>query len=245
MREQARALPTDGSGAGFDAAWALGQPIPGWLTRDQARLLWDSAVQVPAGGTVLEIGSHQGRSTVVLARAARQAGARVVAVDPFVSGRLFGGDATRLRFEDNVARAGLGDVVELVPRRSTELRPGWTGRLDLLYVDGKHDYWTVTDDLRWAEHLPAGGVLLVHDCFSSVGVTLGVLRGVLASRGLAYTGRVGSLARFAVRPPAPADRGRVLAELPWFLRNLAIKVGLRTLRPAARLTGRPVPADPF
>jgi predicted O-methyltransferase YrrM len=242
VREQARPRrPADG----FDAAWAHGEEIPGWLTRDQARLLWDSGLRVPAGGTVLEIGSHQGRSTVVLALAARRVGARVVAVDPFVSGRLFGGPATRLRFQDNVARAEVGDVVELMAQPSTQLRPGWTGRIDLLYVDGKHDYWTVADDLRWADHLPAGAVLLVHDAFSSVGVTLGVLRWVLPSGRIAYTGRVGSLARFAVGSPGLRDRARILAELPWFVRNLAVKIGLRGLRPVGRLTGRAVPPDPY
>jgi predicted O-methyltransferase YrrM len=216
----------------FEDAWAIGDTVPGWLTRDQARLLWDS---VPAGGTVLEIGSHQGRSTVVLARAARDRGGRVVAVDPFVEGRMFGGAATRARFEDNVSRAGVGDVVTLIPEPSTTLRPEWSDPIDLLYVDGKHDYWTVTDDLRWAEHLPAGGVLLLHDCFSSIGVTLGVLRG---GGRLRYTGRVGSLARFEVGTP---DRRRLLAELPWFVRNVVIKIGLRVLR----LTRRPVPPDPY
>jgi hypothetical protein len=241
VREQAGTRPGDG----FAAAWAYGEAIPGWLTRDQAALLWDSGLAVPAGGTVLEIGSHQGRSTVVLAQAARSAGARVVAVDPFVSGRLFGGRATRLRFEDNVARAEVADVVELVARPSTELRPEWSGRIDLLYIDGKHDYWTVSDDLRWVAHLPDGGVVLVHDAFSSVGVTLGLLRFVLPGRRLAYAGRVGSLARFTVGAPTRAQRLRILAELPWFLRNLVVKVGLRLLRPVATLTGRPVPPDPY
>lgn len=241
MREQARARPGDG----FEAAWAHGGDIPGWLTRDQARLLWDSGLAVPAGGTVLEIGCHQGRSTVVLAMAARAVGARVVAVDPFVSGRLFGGPATRLRFEENVARAEVGDVVELRAQPSTRLRPGWSGRIDLLYVDGKHDYWTVADDLRWTDHLPPGAVLLVHDAFSSVGVTLGILGHLLPSRRLAYAGRVGSLARFTVGSPGPRDRARILAELPWFVRNVAVKIGLRAWRPVARLTGRPVPPDPY
>jgi predicted O-methyltransferase YrrM len=241
VRERTGTRPEDG----FAAAWAHGEPIPGWLTRDQAALLWESGLGVPAGGTVLEIGSHQGRSTVVLAQAARRVGGRVVAVDPFVSGRLFGGAATRLRFEDNVARAEVADVVELIARPSTALRPEWAGRIDLLYIDGKHDYWTVADDLRWVDHLPPGAVVLVHDAFSSVGVTLGLLRFVLPGRRLAYTGRVGSLARFTVGPPGGRDRLRIVAELPWFTRNLVTKVGLRLLRPVARLTGRAVPPDPY
>lgn len=241
MREDCSA-PADG---GFDAAWALGTAIPGWLSEPQARLLWERALRLPVGGTVVEIGSHQGRSTVVLAAAARRIGARVVAVDPFVPGRLFGGPATRRRFEANLARGGLTEVVELRAEPSTRLRPSWTEPIDLLFVDGKHDYWTVADDLRWAEHLPSGADVLLHDAFSSVGVTAGVLRHVLPSRRLAYAGRVGSLVRLRIAPPRGADRLRLAAQLPWFVRNLVVKAGLRLVRPVARLAGRPVPPDPY
>ena len=72
-----------------------------------------------------------------------------------------------------------------------------------------------------------------------------MLRHVLPSRRLAYAGRVGSLARLRVAPPTRRDRVRLAAQLPWFARNLLVKVGLRLLRPTARLTGRPVPPDPY
>jgi len=241
VREDATAPPA----GGFEAAWALGDAIPGWLSEAQARLLWERALRLPAGATMLEIGSHQGRSTVVLGLAARQAGARLVAVDPFVEGRLFGGSATRRRFEDNVERCGVGDVVELRAEASTRLRPSWTTPLDLLYVDGKHDYWTVADDLRWAEHLPDGADVLLHDAFSSVGVTAAVLRHVLPSRRLAYTARIGSLALVRTVSPTWRDRARVLAQLPWFARNLVVKLALRLLLPASRLLARPLPPDPY
>ena len=65
--------------------------MPGWLTRAQGRALWDAAATCPADGSIAEIGSHQGRSTVVLARRAADAGARVIAIDPFVDGAMFGG----------------------------------------------------------------------------------------------------------------------------------------------------------
>jgi hypothetical protein len=230
----------------FDAAWQVGRDIPGWLTEEQARLLWDRAVALPAGATIVEIGSHQGRSTVVLARAARLVGARVVAVDPFVTGRLFGGAATRDKFEANLARAGVRDLVELRAEYSTRLRPGWDGPVDLLYIDGKHDYWTLSDDLRWAGHLPPGGDVLVHDAFSSIGVTSGFLVHVLPSRRLAYLGRAGSLAHLRVTAPTAADRARFLAQLPWFARNVLVKVLLRLrLRPLARGLGHSGPADPY
>lgn len=230
----------------FEDAWAIAAPIPGWLTREQARVLWDAARSLPAGARIVEIGSHQGRSTVVLGCAARDRGARLTAIDPFVDGRLFGGEPTRGKFEKNIAAAGLADVVDLVAEYSTRLRPRWTERFDLLYIDGKHDYWTFTDDLRWSRHLTPNGVIIVHDCFSSVGVTSGVLATVLPGRRYSYLGRTGSLARFELRAPTAADRVRILRELPWFLRNAGIKVLLRLrLRALARAAGHTDRYDPY
>lgn len=227
-------------------AWAAAEQVSGWLKEGQARILWDEAQQLGPGATVLEIGSHQGRSTVVLGAAMRARGGSVIAVDPFVEGKLFGGLSTKEKFERNVAAAGVSEVVEQVADYSTALRPRWTRELDLLYIDGKHDYWTVSDDLRWAAHLPPGGAVVIHDCYSSIGVTLGILRHVLFSSKLAYERRSDSQALFRVRRPATADRLRILAQLPWWIRNVGIKVLLRLrLRPVARLVGHDSPYDPY
>lgn len=220
------------------------RPIGGWLTEAQAATLWHEARAVPPGGLIVEIGSHQGRSTVVLAAAAPQA--RLVAIDPFVGGAMFGGLATREKFVANLERTGLAGRVELRQARSTELRPSWTEPIGFLYIDGKHDYWTLSDDLRWSEFLPTGGRLCIHDAYSSIGVTLGLLRHVLFSPRLRYLDRTGSLARFEVAPVTRADRLRMLAELPWWLRNVGIKVLLRLrLYPLARLVGHAGRADPY
>lgn len=237
----------DATPRGFGTTWQVASDIPGWLTEDQARLLWDTAVLLPAGATLLEIGSHQGRSTVVLAAAAETVGGRVVAVDPFVEGRLFGGATTRAKFERHLTEAGLADAVELISEYSTRARPTWTRPLDYLYIDGKHDYWTLTDDLRWSEHLPEGAPVLVHDSYSSIGVTLGILARVLPSRRLRYERRVGSLALFRVGRPSVRDRARILREVPWWIRNVMIKVLLRLrLRPlAAALFDHHGPYDPY
>jgi hypothetical protein len=231
----------------YDSAWALASEIPGWLTEAQAALLWDTTEELPTQPLVVEIGSHQGRSTIILATAVRGAGGQVVAVDPFVDGRLFGGSATRALFEENVARAGLTELVELLPEYSTRALPGWTRTIDYLYIDGKHDYWTVSSDLKWTQHMPPGAPVLIHDCYSSIGVTLGILAHVLPSRRLTYEKRAGSLALFRVAPPTVADRLRIVAEIPWWLRNVVIKVLLRLrLRwIAARVFGHRSPYDPY
>jgi Methyltransferase domain len=236
-------LPDD---ADFDAIWELADTIPGWLKRGQARLLFDQARGLPRGARVLEIGSHQGRSTVVLAKAVEPLGGRVTCVDPFVEGRLFGGTPTREKFERNVAVADVQHLIDLVPDYSTRLRPRWDEPFDLLYIDGKHDYWTLSDDLRWSEHLPEDGAVLVHDAYSSIGVTLGILAHVLPSRTLRYALRSDSMALFFRSRPTARDRLRIVGEMPWWLRNVFVKVLLRLrLRPLARLLRHDSPYDPY
>lgn len=230
----------------FAEAWGRVQDVPGWLKEGQAQILWDEATKLGDGGTVLEIGSHQGRSTVILGEALRPKGGKVIAVDPFVEGKLFGGLSTKEKFERNIAANDLEEVVELVQDYSTGLRPTWDRGFDLLYIDGKHDYWTLSDDLKWSVHLPEGGGIVIHDCYSSIGVTLGILRHVLFSDRITYERRSNSQALFRVGRPSPADRLRILSEMPWWIRNVFVKVLLRLkLRPVARVFGHDSPYDPY
>ncbi len=198
------------------------------------------------GSVVVEIGSHRGRSTVVLGAAAKTVGATVTAIDPFVEGKLFGGPATRGIFEQNIMKAGLDGVVSLRPVPSDRARAQWAGTVDLLYIDGKHDYWTVVDDLRWRLVCGRDARVLVHDSFCSVGVTSALLHRVVGKGELRYLGRETTMAEFDLAVPTPADRRRVLAELPWFARNVIIKAALRlrAKRLLVRL-GHDSPDDPY
>ncbi len=86
----------------------------------------------------------------------------------------------------------------------------------------------------------------MHDSFSSIGVTLALLLGVLPGRRLRYLGRTGSLASFERGPARPVDRLRMLAQLPWWARNVGIKVLLRLrLNAVARAVGHHDVFDPY
>jgi predicted O-methyltransferase YrrM len=229
----------------FDEVADDASTIPGWLTREQARVLFDEAAAVPAGGCVVEIGSHYGRSTLVLASAVTPS-ARVVAVDPFPTDWRYGGPNTEQALRDTLASAGLTEVVDVRVGTSAEVLAGWKTPVDVVYVDGKHDARSVCHDLRWGRWVAAGGHVLVHDAFSSVGVTLGLVWTLLTGRNLVYVDRTGSLARLRVGQPSVRDRLRSLRELPWWLRNVFIKVLLRLrLRRVARWWGHTDEADPY
>jgi len=105
------------------------------------------------------------------------------------------------------------------------------GRIDLLYVDGAHRYGPARSDLvDWGARVVPGGRLLVHDAFSSVGVTLALLRELAFGSQFAYQGRSRSLVEYERVRRSLGGRARAanavrqLAELPWFARNLLIKV---------------------
>lgn len=228
-----------------EAALAAVAGVPGWMTDDQARALHAAAAAVPAGGTVVEIGSHHGRSTVVLASGLAE-GARLVAIDPFGPDWRYGADGTEAACRATLAAAGVTERVDVRVATSAAVRAGWQGPVDLLYVDGAHDHASCRDDLRWAEHVPPGGTVLVHDAFSSVGVTTALFRQLPLSGSLRYVGRTGSLAHLQVARPTVVDRLRPFRELPWWVRNLAVKVLLRLrLRGVATLLGHHGEADPY
>lgn len=240
-------MPEDRTTRDLPSIWRVASSFPGWLTDDQARMLWDEALQVPDGGRVVEIGSHQGKSTAVLAGALRPTSVTLTAVDPHEKDFGPGHVVARRGFESNLDQLGLRHEVELVEEFSHELLPSWSSRIDLLYIDGAHDYRSVVRDLRWVRWVRPGGTVLVHDAFSSVGVTAAFLTHVVGGRQLRYIDRAQSMARFRVETPTPGDRARMLAELPWFARNVTIKVAMvcRLDRVARRMGHTQGPDFPY
>ena len=117
----------------------------------------------------------------------------------------------------------------------------------MVFVDGRHDPFSTRDDLRWADLLPPGGRVLVHDSFSSVGVTLALLGVVLPSRTLALPrpGRQPGDVRAGATRPRATD-GACCASCRGSCRNVGLKILLRLrLRPLARLVGHHDVADPY
>ena len=230
--------------------------IDGWLSLDQAARLYEAAAATRPGDQIVEIGSFRGRSTIVLAGAA-PAGVEVVAVDPHagndrgpqeISGFESQAADDHQVFTANVAAAGVADRVRHVRAFSDKAHDAVTGMVTVLYIDGAHRYGPARSDIHdWGARVAVGGTLLIHDSFSSVGVTLAIMRELLAGRRFRYVGRTRSLAEYR----ADLDVGwrartsnalRQVAQLPWFAKNLALKIVLSLHLGAliTRVTGRQV-----
>jgi predicted O-methyltransferase YrrM len=242
---------TGSSPPGFDDTLVAVADVAGWMTDAQARLLWHRAARVPSGGRIVEIGSYHGRSAVVLARAAAPQ-VEVVAIDPHagndrgpqeIRGSVTEGERDNQAFRANLAQAGVGDRVRHVRRPSQEATEDVAGSIDLLYIDGAHRYRPARDDIRlWGARVAEGGTILIHDSFCSIGVTGAIATQLLGRRDVRFVGRVGSLAEYRRAEPHAGGRwrsvGRQLAQLPWFVRSVIIKILLvARLKPLTRLLG--------
>ena len=107
------------------AILAAMRSISGWLTDAEAELLMAGAALVACGGaprTLVEIGSYQGRSTVVLGSTLRALSpqSRLFALDPHegtvgaADGQLYHGASTEERFLANILAAGLTEQIHPV-----------------------------------------------------------------------------------------------------------------------------------
>jgi predicted O-methyltransferase YrrM len=217
-----------------DEAWAAAREVEGWMTEAQARELFAAARAVPDGGRIVEIGSFRGRSMIMLANGAAP-GVELVCIDPHlgsdrgpreISAQPDLGEADIEHFRANLQRAGIADRVRHIRKFSGEALDDVEGPIDLVYVDGAHRFGPAREDIvRWGKRVPDGGRMLVHDSFSSIGVTLALLTTMVVDRRWRYLGRAGSLASYRREQSVDwRSTVRQLAQLPWFARNVVMKI---------------------
>jgi len=222
----------------FDEALAAVRDVDGWMSPDQAERLYHAAAGTHSGDTIVEIGSFRGRSTIVLASAAPQ-GVQIIAIDPHAGNdrgpqELDGyADAAATDhdvFNANLAAAGVTDRVRHVRAFSDKAHADVAGEIAVLYVDGAHRYAPARTDIRdWGTRVVPGGTLLIHDSFSSVGVTLAIARELMFGSRWRYVGRARSMTEYRADLDGTTrsrlgNAARQLAQLPWFVKNLLVKV---------------------
>ena len=230
------------------------------MSPGQASTLYDAAVGCPDHGTIVEIGSFQGRSTIVLASAAPPE-AVVIAIDPHagndrgpqeIDGFEDAAADDHATFVANLERAGVAERVRHLRMFSDAALGEVDGAIDVLYVDGAHRYAPARADIRdWGSRVGDGGTMLIHDSFSSLGVTFAILRELLVGGRFRYVGRSRSMTIYRADLPAgvaarTGNTARQLAQLPWFVKNLALKAALTLgLGKVLGRLGRPVPDWPY
>jgi predicted O-methyltransferase YrrM len=210
--------------------------MQGWLRPAQGRRLWDLATAVGPHGSVVEIGSYQGKSTVILASAVNET-AMVYAIDPHAGndrgpgeweGEAADGQTDHIAFMDNLRKVGVHERVAYVREFSQKAHHLVPGTIDLLYVDGAHGYAPALSDIgEWGDRVVEDGVMAIHDVYTSLFVSLAVMRSLWFSRRWQYLGRVRSLSVYRRADIGGVARLRNVAaqavNVPWFLKNLVVR----------------------
>src|SRR5919108_830374 len=151
--------------------------IPGWLTDEEGEALYDLARSCRGDGVIVEIGSWKGKSTVCLGLGS-QAGSSVpvYAIDPNADSRF--GD-----FKTNVERAGIAELVRPIASLSQAAAAGFDQAIELLFVDGSHEYDLVLEDFeQWVPKVIDGGRVAFHDTTWTKGPRKVVGSGIYRSR---------------------------------------------------------------
>lgn len=125
--------------------------IYGFLSVPEAELLYRLACEVPTDGHIVEIGSFQGKSTVALGLGAKQSSAWVWAVDPHedcqVNSETHYGMENHAALLKNLVEFEVADRVRVIALHSNHTFSVWSKPVDLLWVDGSHEYQDVNKDL--------------------------------------------------------------------------------------------------
>ncbi|MFE7794237.1 class I SAM-dependent methyltransferase [Streptomyces sp. NPDC057460] len=159
------------------------QAAKGFMPVVEGLALHTAATDAAALGLpLLEVGTYCGRSTILLADAARAAGVTALTVDhhrgseeqqpgweyhdPTVVDPEVGRMDTLPTFRRTLHAAGLEDHVVALVGRSPQVAAVWGGKLGLVFIDGGHTDEHANGDYEgWAPHLAEGGLLVIHDVF--------------------------------------------------------------------------------
>ncbi|MEU0298592.1 class I SAM-dependent methyltransferase [Streptomyces sp. NPDC006175] len=176
MAAESSARPDPEILAAFEAA-------KGFMPVHEGLALYAAAVEAAALGLpLLEVGTYCGRSTILLAAAARAAGLTALTVDhhrgseeqqpgweyhdPSVVDPETGLMDTLPTFRRTLHQAGLEEHVIALVGRSPQVAGAWGGALGLVFIDGGHTDEHANGDYEgWAPKVADGGLLVIHDVF--------------------------------------------------------------------------------
>lgn len=216
--------------------------VNGWLSPIEVKTLYQLARNCSGRGAIVEIGSWQGKSTICLAAGSKASnGPHVYAIDPHIgspehqqTGKVWTFD----QFEKNIRAAGFQERVTPIVKMSGDAVGEIPRQVELLFIDGAHEYEAVLQDFELYEPLLIeGGYIAFHDTVGWEGPERVVAEKIFRSS--RFSG-----ARFAnsityarkVSQNSAADRFKNLSWL--LLKNLYAAVYVRLLKAKKRLNGR-------
>lgn len=146
--------------------------IEGFLFGLEWLCLYYLARKCEGKGHIVEIGSYKGKSTSELARGLRDnhlmKNKKVYSVDHHQGSEEHKKKGKKINtfqiFKKNMERLGLINYVSPMVMSSKEASKQFKDKVELLFIDGSHDYKDVKSDFEnWYPKLVKGGVMAFHD----------------------------------------------------------------------------------
>lgn len=135
--------------------------IGGIYSEKEAEQLYKYVMGLDESGLVVEVGCERGKSTSVLASAAKERGVAFYVVDSWVYDR----DRNEPAFWENMRRLGLEDTFEFVEKDSALAAYDFDDKsIDLLHLDSDHKYdYSVKELAAWRPKMARDGIICFHD----------------------------------------------------------------------------------
>jgi|SRR4051812_13197423 predicted O-methyltransferase YrrM len=187
--------------------------VHGWTDWGQLSFLRNAVFDLGPGSKVVEVGVWAGRSAIAMALAGRARKVTVYAIDPWQdyeqehvepSTELKGAGVSSFQelyelYLSNVKRLNADNIVTLRDSGVEAARKWQFGPVDVVFIDGNHDYEPVREDIQaWLKHLKPGG-LLSGDDWNWDGVQRAVNEALASMPGTALT--LPTATTWAVRLP--------------------------------------------
>lgn len=142
---------------------------PGLCVESEMSFLYELACQAPPGLPMIELGTHRGRSTVILCAAALHSGTDVITIDNYIHDAIFR-DKRRSHLppeyhagsvKENLRKVGLQAQIVI---GDSAVVPNGLVRIGLLFIDSEHTRERFFKELdTWLPLLVEGGIAAFHD----------------------------------------------------------------------------------
>ena len=148
---------------------SIADNIDGFLGSREGPVLYDLARKCSRTGSIVEIGSWKGKSTIWLGKGSKSGnGATIYAIDPHTGSNehkeKYGKVWTFEQFKQNITSAEVDDVIIPILGTSEEASKNLDQPVELIFIDGAHDYDSVKLDFEvWFPKIIDGGIVAFHD----------------------------------------------------------------------------------
>ena len=143
--------------------------LNGWFSLEEGRAMHQWAKNLTGKGVIVEIGSWQGKSTICLGNGSlRGQKTMIYAIDPHTGSTEHHQEKGQVwtfdQFKKNIEQAQVDSIVHPIVKMSWDAAIDFHHPIELIFIDGAHDYESVTRDFNdWFPKVVEGGLMTFHD----------------------------------------------------------------------------------